>query len=103
MLAVDAAELGIDCEICQCRNGVSDQVWRIKDLQWQSNVCPKLQVTPWSWYMLQLFNGYRDGHLPMAGGMIDQPFKFLQAFNIIAARQAENARKKVNRGKKTPR
>lgn len=98
------ADLGIDCEKCQCRNGVSDQGWRIPDLHWQSSYCPKQQVTPWSWYMLQLFAAYQDGHLPASGGVTDQPHKIMQAFNVIAARRSHNAEKKAKqRGKKTPR
>jgi len=76
-----------------------DRGWAIKDLKWSSKVCPKQQVTPLSWYLLQLYQAYLDGHLPCAGGITDQPAKFMQAFAVIAERRALNA-KRSKRGAK---
>jgi len=84
---------------CQCRNGFGE--WQIRDLQWSTNHCPKQQVSAWSWLMLQLFASYQDGHLPIAGGAADQPYKVMRAFQVIAERRAHNAEKQ--NGKKTPR
>lgn len=51
--------------------------------------------------MLQLYGYYQDGHLPVSGGMTDQPYKVMRAFQVINERRNFNAEKR--RGKKTAR
>lgn len=53
--------------------------------------------------MLQLFQMYQDGHLPCQGGVTDQPYKVLRAFQVIAERRNFNAEKRNTRGKKASR
>lgn len=105
MLAVDATdpEYGVNCDTCRCRNGLSDRPWRIPDLKIESRRCPRQLVTPFSWYALQFYGYFDQGHLPSEGGVADQPYKLMQAFSVIAARRARNAQQKAKRGKKTPR
>ena len=73
------------------------------DLGWESTTCPRRYVTPQSWFLINLHSFYRDGHLPVAGGISSQPAKILQAFSIIAERRAYNEKRRTKGGKKTPR
>jgi hypothetical protein len=45
--------------------------------------CPRRQVTDESAYLLSLYSHYRAGHLLEAGGVNQQPAKFMTAMQII--------------------
>lgn len=49
----------------------------------ESRTCPLPQVTALSREMLRLHLHYRAGHLPLSGGVMDQPAGFLRAMEII--------------------
>ena len=42
-------------------------------------------VTQW----LDLWRGFKEGHLPFRGGLLDQPAKIMEAFQILDSLQAE--------------
>lgn len=56
--------------------------WRLPDGT-PSRVCLLPMVTDASRELLRLADHYRAGHLPRAGGVLNQPNKFLQALELI--------------------
>lgn len=49
----------------------------------QTNLCPRRMVTDESVFLMSLFSHYRAGHLYQAGGVRDQPARYLQAMQFI--------------------
>jgi hypothetical protein len=46
------------------------------------------------WHIVALFRHYRRGHLPAAGGLLDQPAALMRCFDVLAANwAAEDGRK----------
>jgi len=39
----------------------------------------------WVWRVLRLYDDYRDGRLPFAGGVLNQPVKLMAMFRVCAA------------------
>lgn len=81
---------------------MASRPWKIPDLGFESYLCPRRLITPQSWYMLNLYGFYRDGHLPVSGGVTAQPVKIMHSFSIIAERRAHNEKRRSS-GKKTAR
>lgn len=54
---------------------------------------PRDWLEPWCWAMLRLWRlsqgGMGAGHLPEAGGTMDQPTKMIEAFALMSAFEAE--------------
>ena len=57
--------------------------WELKG-QWKSRICPRRLVTAESVAWFRLWNFYREGHLAIAGGVLDQPAAYLQAMAYIS-------------------
>jgi len=59
--------------------------------------CPVKLIHPIIWEWINLYSHYKQGHLYYAGGVIDQPAKYLQVMSIIGGlvdeHQAEEAKK----------
>lgn len=90
---------GFDCEKCDCINGIRPE-WKsvsIQDLDFETRYCPKQQITPLSWQLLDFHGHYKAGHLPCPGGVVDQPAYIMQAVALIDTRKQQNEREK--RGK----
>lgn len=51
--------------------------------------CPYALITPLTAELLRYFSHYRQGHYPVAGGLLDQSALFLQAVEIIEGEIAE--------------
>ena len=62
----------------------------IEDLGFESYVCPRQAITPYSWMLLDTYRHYQKGFLPRAGGVDDQPHHLMQAIRLIEGRVAEN-------------
>jgi len=60
--------------------------------------CPVQYVTAESMEALNMYLFYNDGHLPRAGGFLDQPNKVMEQLQIIANQVAEE--KERRRGKR---
>jgi hypothetical protein len=58
----------------------------------RSEVCPRRLVTLRSWYWLELHRHYKNGVLPLAGGLLDQPYSFHRAMAVIDEWEARCAR-----------
>lgn len=51
--------------------------------------CPRALVEPWAWEYLALFGPYKAGNLPLAGGVLDQPARLLDALQAIEGTLAQ--------------
>jgi hypothetical protein len=40
-------------------------------------------VTPTSWEFIRLYRHYKAGILPLSGGLLDQPSRFIDAMDVI--------------------
>ena len=47
------------------------------------STCPRRYVSVRSHFMMQLHRHYKNGVLPVAGGLLDQPYAYLQAMTTI--------------------
>ena len=50
--------------------------------------CPKSQTSEDAELCVQLFARYRNGHLPFAGGWVDQPPIIGEVFNLVSSEVA---------------
>ena len=49
----------------------------------ETNRCLRQLVTPASWEFIRMYRHYKNGILPLAGGLLDQPARFVDAMEII--------------------
>lgn len=71
------------CGACGCVDGDAGyERWELKGI-WKSRVCPRRVVTDESRRWIALFQHYRAGHLMMAGGVFDQPARYMEAMRVI--------------------
>lgn len=54
----------------------------------QSRTCLLPMITPESYFLLRLHSHYKQGLLPYAGGLLEQPNFYLEAMEILSARAA---------------
>lgn len=87
------------CSKCHCdREGrdIDGRTWSVSDgdtvLVERSEVCPRRLVWGRSWFWLDLFWHYENGVLPIAGGLLDQPYSYVKAMQLIAAVKGRYAR-----------
>ena len=59
--------------------------------------CPVQYVRPESIEALQMYAFYEAGHLFVAGGILDQPYRLISQMQIIAAEMAETRRQQMER------
>ena len=57
--------------------------WDIKVVLEDSRICPLPMITGETRSMLKLHAHYKNGILPNAGGILDQPSAYVEAMNII--------------------
>jgi len=50
----------------------------------ESRTCFLPMITPASQFLLKLYRHYKNGVLPHAGGLLDQPHYYAEAMEIIA-------------------
>ncbi|TKB53306.1 hypothetical protein [Ferrimonas aestuarii] len=79
-----------DCDRCPHRHCSEEKaaqfdVWVITlgGFEHRMRVCPKPQITAATQQLLSLFGDYRQGYLLNAGGLNEQPFRYLQAMRLI--------------------
>lgn len=48
-----------------------------------SRTCLLPMITPESYAWLRLHTHYKEGYLPRAGGILDQPNKFMEAMEVL--------------------
>lgn len=81
-----------DCATCDhryCGEGVEGgngnapyKKWTIKGVG-RLNRCPLPMISDDSNFYLRLHKHYKNGILPLGGGLLEQPNKFLQAMEIL--------------------
>lgn len=93
-----------DCRRCPeaareergCYGPVGRPIYRLGDEEYDR--CPVRLVEPWTHEVLVLYRHYKNGFLPYAGGVTDQPAKLMRAFllieNAVSEAEAERAKKK---------
>jgi hypothetical protein len=89
-VAVATDPKAFPCETCRCRNGVSEfDRWKVPDMVpgtfaiEPTNRCFRQLVTPAAWHFLELYKHYKNGLLPLAGGLLEQPAIYYKAMTII--------------------
>jgi len=64
------------------RGPAPTELWIVKGVI-ESRTCLLPMITAASRGLLALYGHYKNGLLPLAGGVVDQPAAFLQAMDII--------------------
>lgn len=62
--------------------------------------CPVQFIEPESFDALDAYRFYRDGFLPVAGGIYDQPAKAMELIGIVGAIAADELDEKRRRAKR---
>ena len=57
--------------------------WDIPGVLVDSRICPLPMITGETRSMLKLHAHYKNGILPISGGILDQPAAYVEAMNII--------------------
>ena len=57
--------------------------WAISEIDFESRTCPLPMVDDFSRYLLDLYNWFDAKILPFAGGILDQPYFFIESMKII--------------------
>jgi len=78
------------CGSCNCDASHRDgfRVWEIDGVNYDT--CPRFLITGDSAYLLQLFTHYRRGLMPLAGGLFDQPNRYVEAMYLIENEAHDN-------------
>jgi hypothetical protein len=50
-----------------------------------SERCFRKLLTPRTLFLMEMYQHYKNGVLPVAGGLLDQPFAYVHAMGIIDA------------------
>lgn len=74
------------CDVCNClEDGTNPDglKWKIASAGIESDVCFRKQLTPFTILMLDLHRHYKNGVLPLAGGLLDQPYTYFRAMTTL--------------------
>jgi hypothetical protein len=89
MIAVNVARnpTDFDCKTCNARhcddsNPAPFARWKIDGLI-ESTTCLLPMITAFSRECLRLYGHYKNGRLPYAGGLYNQPRRYLQAMETL--------------------
>lgn len=66
----------------------------------QSRTCLLPMITQESSFLLRLHAHYKQGLLPYDGGLLEQPNFYLEAMEILTARESEIAAERLERQKR---
>jgi len=102
-LAVVAPSLGLDCSRCdeslKKHHGFYEETneteWDIQGTIYKR--CPLTQIEPRSYQLLEAYAWMKNGFLPNAGAMLDQPHKFLESMRVIQVTLHDEAKENGNR------
>jgi hypothetical protein len=84
-VAVAREPKNFPCDSCDCypdgrsRDGTK---WKIPGVL-ESDICFRKRLTARSLLMLELYAHYKNGILPVAGGLLDQAFAYYHAMSVI--------------------
>lgn len=73
-----------NCETCNCNDQFErpGQTYCIDGVI-ETKTCLRQLVTEQSAYFLRLHQHYKNGVLPLSGGLLDQPHKYVRAMEIF--------------------
>lgn len=74
------------CGSCSCDEHGRDPdggTWSIPGVLERSPVCPRRLINDRSRYFVDLYQHYRNGVLPVSGGLLDQPYIYYRAMTIL--------------------
>ena len=74
------------CHSCNCDAVGRDpygETWSVAGVLEKSPICPARLINDRSRFFLKLHRHYRNGVLPVAGGLLDQPYIYVRAMDII--------------------
>ncbi len=94
------------CGACACGpEGESPGGWIIPALKnpdgtpWTTNICPRRQLDDGAVELLRYWRFWRQGVLLVAGGLLNQPARYVEAMEFLDYLQADaNAEEAKNRG-----
>jgi len=66
-----------------CEKKLTVPVFTYKETGQQFYRCPIKLVTNQTWFLLALYNHYKNGYLAFAGGVLDQPEWYLKRMEKI--------------------
>lgn len=67
---------------CDDSNPAPYPKWAIEGVI-ESRTCLLPMITPFSWFMVELYGHYQNRLLPFAGGILEQPNIYLEAMKIL--------------------
>ena len=70
-----------------CEKDSPYPVFSHKDTGEQFFRCPVRSITDETWFVVDLFGFYEQGHLPVAGGLSDQSAYLMNCFSIIKSQK----------------
>lgn len=73
---------------CDDRNPAPFPMFAIPEIGLESRTCLLPKVTEEARLMLDLYRHYKNGYLPLAGGIMNQPAAFMDAMAVIDAAAA---------------
>lgn len=85
-VAVARESKNYPCDSCDCFPGGKSRDgtrWRIPSIEFESDVCPRQTISARTTLWLDLYGHYKNGVLPVAGGLLDQPYIYYRAMTII--------------------
>ena len=88
-------KMNLDCQACtgnlkKARGCTEEAPVPMFDLDGKEYCrCPLKIITRQSMEYIRFYSFFRDGYLPNAGGIMDQPAKFLDAMSMIESVLAE--------------
>ena len=80
-----------NCQACRFQRHCDDSnpaphpMFAIPEIGLESRTCLLPKVTQEARLMLDLYRHYKNGYLPVAGGIMDQPAVFMESMSIIDA------------------
>lgn len=84
-LAAAVLVKGLSCRECKSKAGCeSDSPVPLYTIDGEDIFrCPLKLITSESYIYMQFYHHYKNGYLPVQGGILDQSSKFLEAMDII--------------------
>ncbi len=70
---------------CDKTNPAKYPIWIIREIGFESNICPLPMITPFSNELVRLYWHYKNHLLPFTGGILDQPNIYTEAMSLIDA------------------
>ena len=67
---------------CDASNPAAFDKWAIPGVI-ESRTCLLPMITPFSWFMIELYGHYQNRLLPFSGGVLEQPAIYVEAMRTL--------------------